>query len=271
MGIDPTHVKARLRRCKARHKLGELSSASTDAEELLLSAKEDAALGKTLAPLVAAIKHSVANPTPIQLAVPSSAYRTVQSALDAANRSEMGAVVTVAPGKYVENLTLRGAKEGSLALVAADKADGGRATENVKLKKVKVTGRDCRLRGLLVEKGAYVDHGAEATFAGCVLRAPVGEAALTNHGDLVVDDCAVEKAEDGILSYAGTLHVRNTDVRDIVRDGVMAKSPMILENSRLETVGRMPLNIDTPTNLERRGENRIEPSEWQQAQSALLT
>ena len=92
---DETNAKARLRRCRARLALGDITAARADMAVLELAVNDSRAC-TSLSVIARKITETVRCPLPISLRVPSRAHRTVAAALGDAIRSEICVVIIIA-------------------------------------------------------------------------------------------------------------------------------------------------------------------------------
>ena len=253
--IDAGHRKARLRRCKARQALGDVRGALADIEELKRIAPLDKTLQAALLPIVERLRSCEL----FTLEAPSAQYPSIQAALDTAAQLPNGASVRVKAGRHKERLEVGSSTSGPIVLVG-DRTAGPPTMTSVA--SVTVRGARCRLEHLDVTGGVSLCKGA----ARCELRACVvsneGGTGIENDasGPCLVDKCVVEHCQDGIINQRGELHVRDSTIQLCDCDGIFSNTHVIVQDTRIENVARH--GIKSRGGVTRRGDNDIQPSEW---------
>ena len=142
--------------------------------------------------------------------------KTLQSVLDDAARSEVGALVKIADGDHQGDADARGCRGGALELVAATD-DGATRRRACAVRRLRVVAGSVKCVGLACARGGVVLAGASATFERCSLE---GETALRCEGAATLIDCLVAGADDGVVCRReGAATLRGCDVA-AARDGV---------------------------------------------------
>lgn len=225
LALDESHVKARLRRAKARGRLGDWAAALEDAE-LLEAGGGGGDVAAAAAPLAARLRLAREAAELATLRVPSERCPTLDAALDEARAftGPRGAVIHLGAGSH-DAAVLAGAGGGPLVVVG----DRCGAPRDTVLRRVEVVASRCELRHVGVTGGVAVAPGAEdVRLRECVLTHLEGSA-VESRGDLAIDGCLVDHCRDGVVSTGGTLTLRGTTIRTCAGRGVVADGRPTLE------------------------------------------